>query len=295
MAVDIIPQYNRILDLTLIADNGQKLVIQCPRRGRKPSIEINGSYAGDQNLKPFNITVKNLYIDLLTSSYAKIEITAGYENNTIHLEGTIVSIYQESPGPEGRTVIQCLYGTFQNWLDASVQMTYEAGTSLEVILNEIKGKMGAYSVKLGESAKNLKIKTPFNHDGAARQALVKLETEYFADEKLHLFLRNDMLCGICYTKTNDYIGRHKLEYMSAPPQSNAGGEDGSAYTTVTAPWIPQLNVGDLLEIPQKAYMRFYQTVGSGGKNTQFIQVTTLSFHFGTTGGVNSMTVQGFNV
>ena len=105
---------------------------------------------------------------------------------------------------------------------------------------------------------------------------------------------DDMLCGICYTDNSGYIISHKLEYMSAPPQANAGGEEGSAYTTITAPWIPQLKVGDRLEIPQRVYMRFFATVGAG-KATQFIQVTTMSIHFGTTGGVNSMTVQGFNV
>ena len=94
MAVNLIPQYNRILDITLEADNGQKLYIKCPRRGRKPNIEINASYAGNQNLMPFNVAIKNLYIDLLSTSYAKISITAGYENNTISMSGTIISIYQ---------------------------------------------------------------------------------------------------------------------------------------------------------------------------------------------------------
>lgn len=293
MALDIIPQYNRILDITLESDSGQKLVITCPRRGRKPSIELNANYAGNQNLMPFNVTVKNLYIDLLSTKYAKIKITAGYENNHIPMEGTIMSIYQESPGPEGRTVIQCVFGKYQTWLDASVDLDYDEGTTLETILNEIKTKLGAYSVTLRGTAAGLTLKEKYNHAGTARDALKKLEKQ-FEDSKLHLFIRNDMLCGVCYTDNNGYIISHKLEYMSAPPQANAGGEDGSAYTTITAPWIPQLKVGDRLEIPQRVYMRFFSTVGAG-KATQFIQVTTMSIHFGTTGGVNSMTVQGFNV
>lgn len=186
-----------------------------------------------------------------------------------------------------------MYGTFETWLNTSVQLDYDAGTSLSTILDDIKNKMGAFSVTLRGKAASLSVKEAFVFDGLAKDAFKKLEN-IFADSKLHLFLRNESVCGICYEDNTGYIISHKLEYMSAPPQANAGGEEGSAYTTVTAPWIPQLRPGDRLEIPQRVYMRFFNTVGTG-KATQFIQVTTMSIHFGTTGGVNSMTVQGFNV
>lgn len=293
MAVEKIPQYNRIIDLTLESDSGQKLYIQCPRRGRKPSIELNASYAGNSTLMPFNIAVKNLYLDLLSISYAKVKLKVGYENNTIDMEGTILTIYQESPGPEGRTIIQCQMGNFTQWLDAAVQIQFDAGTKLMDVLEEIRSRMGALKVEAGETAKTLSLKSRFDWDGTARGALAELEKR-FEDNHLHLFMRNEMICAICYT-TTDYIASYKLDYMSAPPQPNAGGEEGTAYTTITAPWIPQLNIGDMLEIPQQVYMRYLQTVNAKGKATQFIQVTSLSLHFGTTGGVNSMTVQGFNV
>ena len=82
--------------------------------------------------------------------------------------------------------------------------------------------------------------------------------------------------------------------MSAPPQENAGDSGGTYYTTVTAPWEPKLQKGDLLIIPSKVYVRNFTLVG-GLSKTQKIEVTSLSFHFGTTGGTNSMTVQGFIV
>ena len=310
MAVDKIPQYNRIIELTLettpqtsitqtatgsnFATGTRKLKIPCPVRGRKPSIEINASYAGNSTLFAFNVKVKNLYLDLINAQYATIKLKVGYENNTIDMEGTILSIYQESPGPEGSTIIQCQdSGTFTTWLDAKLQVYFEAGTTLGDILEKIKDAIGANQVMMGTKARTLSLKTIFYHDGTAREALEKLE-KVFMDDNLHAFLRNDMICAICYT-SNDYVESFKLDYMSAPPQPNAGTSEGTAYTTVTAPWIPQLKIGDRLEIPQAKYMRYLTTVNAKGKATQFIQVTALSLHFGTTGGINSMTVQGFDV
>ncbi len=296
MAVDKIPNYNRIIDLTLISTNGKRIQVPqggCPRRGRKPSIEINASYAANNTLMPFNIKIKNLYLDLIPVQYARVEMKVGYENNNIDMAGSILSIYQESPGPEGSTIIQCEMGDFQTWLDAAVQLNFEAKTPLEKVLEEIKGKMGATSVVIKPSAKALTLETPFPFDGTARGALAELE-KLFQEEKLHVFLRNETLCAICYTK-NDFINSHKLEYMSAPPQPNAGTSEATAYTTVTAPWLPQLNIGDRLEVPQKTYVRYKTTVNASAKATQFIQIYSMSIHFGTTGGVNSMTVQGFNV
>ncbi len=294
MALEKIPQFNRIIDLTIIGKNGNQQVIYCPRHGRKPSIEINVTYADNNSLYAFNVAVKNLYLDFVNEQYATIKLTVGYADNTVDMEGTILSIYQESPGPEGRTIIQCQEGKMQQWLDAAVQLYFEPGTSVKNILEQIKSKVGAHQVTMGTKASTLSLKTPFEHDGSARGALTKLQ-DVFKDEKLYVFLRNETLCAICIGEA-DYIASHKLEYISAPVQPNAGSESGDAgYTTVTAPWIPQLRNGDCLEVPAKVYQRFLTTVNKNAGDTIFIQVFKISVHFGTTGGVNQMTVQGTNM
>ena len=294
MALERIPQFNRIIELIIIGKNGKQFVIPCPEKGRKPNIEINVSYAANNALYAFNVTVKNLYLDFVNEQYATIKLKVGYAGNTVDMEGTILSIYQESPGPEGRTVIQCQEGKMQQWLDATVQLYFEQGTTVESVLQKIKDKIGAHQVTVGNKASTLKLKIPFEHDGSAREALTKLQ-DNFKDEKLFVFLRNDTLCAICIGE-NDYIASHKLEYTSAPVQPNAGTESGDAgYTTVTAPWIPQLRIGDKLEIPAKVYMKYLTTVNKSLGGSLFIQVFKISLHFGTTGGVNSMTVQGTNM
>ena len=294
MALEKIPQFNRIIELTIIGKDKQEIRIPCPRHGRKPSIEINVTYAANNSLYAFNVTVKNLYLDFVNEQYASIKLKVGYADNLVDMEGSILSIYQESPGPEGRTVIQCQEGKMQQWLDAAVQLYYEPGTPIRDILEQIKTKVGAHQVSVGDKASNLKLPAAYEHDGSAREALTKLQ-DYFKDEKLYVFLRNDTLCAICIGEA-DYIASHKLEYTSAPVQPNAGSESGDAgYTTVTAPWIPQLSIGDKLEIPAKVYMRFLTTVNKKAGGTIFIQVFKITVHFGTTGGVNQMIVQGTNM
>ena len=291
MALGEITQFTRIIELTIISDNGKEIKIPCPKKGRKPTIEINATYASTNVLQPFNVTVMNLYLEDITQ-YAKIKLTLGYENNLVEMEGSITTIYQESPGPEGKTVIQCEYGgSMTSWLDATGQFYFEKGTLLSKVLDAIKEKIGANHVTIGDKAAKLSLEAPFEFDGTARGAMAELQKN-FEDKKLYVFLRNDTLCALCIT-TEDYIASHKLEYTSAPVQPNAGTSDGSGgYMTVTAPWIPQLSIGDRLEIPARVYMRYLTAVNKNAGSTIFMQVSEMSIHFGTTRGVNSMTVKG---
>lgn len=280
--------FNRIIDISLIPETGKPKTIACPRHGRKPSIEIDGNFYADMTLPAFHITVKNLNLDLQKEQYARIKVVCGYEGNTVPIEGTILSIYPESPGPESNTVIQCQLGNVKDWLEASVNLNFEAGTVLTSILDAIKSQLGVQVFK-GDQAKTLKLETPFMHNGSAREAIAKL-IKTFEAKRLALFMRDTTLCAVCVT-TGDFVGTHVLQYISAPPQMNLGDEHGTYYMTIKAPWMPKLRIGDLLEVPSRIYMHNYKLVGTG--KTQRIQVTTISFHFSTTGGANSMTVQGF--
>lgn len=287
-----ISRFNKIIDLTLETSSGKKMVIKCPRHGRKPSIEINGCYSMRGFLPSFNVTVKNLYLDLQTDQYSKITVEAGYagtvKGSTATFKGTILTIYQAQPGPEGETVIQCQQGIMQEWLDATVSLNYDPGTSISDILEEIKNKLGATDVKQGEKARLLTTQQPFIYDGTARGAMAKLEKQ-FEDKKLVVYMREATLYAEIIGE-GDNTGLKILKFLSAPPQPNTGGANGAYYTTVTAPWMPDLNLYDKLQIPSRVYLYKYGVVGTG--KTQNIQVTNLDFHFGTTSSANKMTVQG---
>lgn len=281
-------RFNRIIDLVLYTTDGGMKTIRCPRHGRKPSIEINGTYTSRSFLESFNLTVKNFYMDLQTEQYARIKVVAGYENKTIEFEGTILTIYQEEPGPDGKTVIQCKWGKLQDWLDASGNFQFDAGASITDVLEAIKNQLKATQIKTGDNAKALTLKEPFLFNGTARGAMDHL-AEMFQDKGLVVILRDTTLYANCIGD-NDTVAPKIMQYMSAPPQPNTGGSDGTYYTTVTGPWMPDLNLFDKLTIPSRVYIRNFGLVGTG--KTQNIQVTQLSFHFGTTGSTNSMTVQG---
>ena len=290
MAIKTLPKFNRIINLTFYTNQGIPRNVRCPVKGRKPNIEISGNFTSKCELSAFNVTIKNFYIDLTSEQYTRLKVEAGYEGNTITFEGTILSMYPEAPGPEGSWVIQCQNGRMQNYLDATVQLNFLPGTPLRMVLSEISKKLGTYKVHTGTKAGLLNLETRLQFDGTARNAMARLE-QLFINYDLAVFVRENMLCAVCINK-GDYINVHTLQYMSGLPQPQAGGSDGTYYTTITAPWEPKLQRGDLLRIPSKLYIRNFTVVGT--KNTtQVIQVNTLSFHFGTTGGANSMTVQGF--
>ena len=285
-------RFNRIINLTFYRKTGLPITIKCPTKGRKPNIEINGNFTAKSYLPAFNITVKNLYLELKGEQYTKLKVEAGYEGNTVEFTGTIMTMFQEEPGPEGKTIIQCMYGNAQSWLDATVKMAYEKGTPLTTVLAELGKKIQVYRTRSGTTVKTLTMPERFECDGTARDAIEKLK-KVFTDKNLAIFVSDNLLKAICMAK-GDHIQAHTLQYMSAPPQENTGDESGTFYTTVTAPWEPKLQIGDQLIIPSRVYMRNMISVGNI-KGKQTIQVTTLSFHFGTTGGTNSMTVQGFLV
>lgn len=297
--------FNRIIDISFITSAASKYdsrgfalngiadqrSIYCPRHGRKPEIEINGTFTTKDYLPVFNITVKNLYLDLQKEQYAKVKVSCGYDGNTIPIEGTILTMYQESPGPDGKTVIQCKMGNLTDWLEANVDLNFDTGTAITDILDAIKTKLKVSQVIIGNEARTLNLKEKFMHNGSAREGMAKL-AKVFEENNLAVFMRENKLIAICLA-TGDKVGEEVLQYMSAPPQPNTGDKAGTYYTTITAPWMPKLQIGDILTIPSRVYMRNFGMVGNG--KTQRIQVTAISFHFGTTGSTNSMTVQGFMV
>lgn len=283
-------KFNRIINFFMYSAK-DIVVVRCPERGRKPNITINGSFTTENYLPAFNITVKNMYLELKGKQFNKILVKAGYENNIVTLEGTIISLYQETPGPEGSTVIQCVQGSMQEWMDSTISMNYGAGTMLSTIMTNMSLKLKTYGARLGQTAMTLMLNEPFEYDGTVRGAIDKLR-QVFNDQNLCIVIRNNVLTAVCLSK-GDSIQRHKLEYLSAPPQSNAGDSSGTYYTTVTAPWEPKLQIGDALEIPTNTYIKNFSIVNSL-KKTQTIQVTAISFSFSTVGSENQMIVQGFN-
>ena len=287
-------RFNRIIDLAFFTQDGDAVYVKCPRHGQKPKIEINGIFtygtSGGMCLSAIDITVKNLYLDLLDKQYSKIRIKAGYANNLITIDADINTMYQQGPGPEGTTVIQCIHGAVTSWLDTYVKLSFKAGTKLEDIISAIKTKLKVTDVIIGKVAREQSLKIACQYDGTARGAMSYLE-QLFTDKKLMVFMQGTTLCAVCCLE-GDYVKTHVLEYLSAPPQQNPGDEEGMYRTQITAPWMPELQLGDALEIPSQIYIKNASLVG-GAKKKQKMIVTRLDFHFSTVGSVNNMTAEGY--
>jgi len=283
--------YNRIIKLTLYRQDKPEIILPCPPKGRKPKIEISGNILPSMDIPAFNLTIKNLYLEIRGDLFTKVKVEAGYEGATAPIEGSINTIYQESPGPEGTTYIQCWEGQMASWLDTCINVEYPAGTTLSLIIAEIGNKLKTKGSYTGaKHASTLRLKDKFVHNGTVRDAISKLKT-LFSDDYLVIYMRNDILTAICLTQ-GDYVNVHTLDHMSAPPQFNNGDKEGTYNLTITAPWDPTLQPGDMLIVPSPAYQKYGEIVGTK-TGTQKIQVQNIAFHFGTTGGTNSMTVQGY--
>lgn len=300
MAVNL-ENFNRIIDLEFttggakyddkgFALNKTKSII-CPRHGIKPNIEINATYGAAFQLHAFHITIKNLYVDLRTEQYSHIRVRAGYANNNTVFEADILNMYQDNPGPESTTTIECLTGNLtQTWLDSTVSLDFKSGTTLNEIMQKLKSKLNASSVTLGKAAIKLSLEQPMQFNGTVRSALISLQ-DRFKDDYLQVFMQGSKLCAVCNTK-GDYINQRVLQYMSAPIQKNPGDEQGNWTAMITAPWMPDLLPGDELVIPNQVYIRDGNLVG-GAQPTQKMEITEMSFHFSTVGRVNQMTCEGF--
>lgn len=299
-------RFNRVIDISFLTSTASKYdsrgfartdvaaqrSIVCPRHGIKPDIQINGTLGSDGLLWAFHIMIKNFYYDLLTEQYSRIKVRAGYANKPITFEANIMNMYQQSPGPDGTTVIECVYGNVtQEWLDTMVNLNYDKGTMLTDILDALKNKLNATDKVTGKLTKELKLDDPLQFEGTAREAFVRLE-ERFPDKHLQVFMRGDKLCAVCLTE-GDYIEEHTVQYLSAPPKKTPGDKSGTWTTQITAPWMPEVLPGDELTIPLQTYIRNGQLVG--GKKQQKMHVTKMSFHFGTKGSINQMTCDGYIV
>lgn len=301
MAVEAIANFNRIINLSFLINTGTgagskakykkdpNLTITCPVRGRKPAIEITGSFSTDDSLPPFNIAVKNLYMDIPESQYPQIEVTAGYESSLQTFVGSILSMYQESPGPEGRTIIQCYTGTTKSWLEETVKLQFDKeGYKLTDALQLLADALGLRLIT-SDSVKQMTGKTSLQFEGKPQDAIAQLKS-MFLDERLVISARADELRA--YSK-NDTKGINdvELKFLSTPPQQQAGS-DGTIYATVVAPWIPTLRPGDKITYSTWQYMKTFNT--SRTNKTSLI-VDNIQFHFGTVGSVNQMTIQGHAV
>lgn len=281
-------RFDKKIDIHFLDDDGEdKAAIICPEKGRKPTIEIVGQYLAGDCVAHMNVTIKNFYLDAVGKAYPKIKISAGYGKKKKDFVCYIFSIFQESPGPEGSTVIQCTPKNLNNWLTATVNAHVDAGGSLKEAVSAISDAVEGFDDPLiDDGAADMKSETQLDFNGLAREELRKVQ-KAFPDAVISV--NGNQI--VCWSKNKPKSKtRRSIDFMSAPPQITGGGSN-AVMAVITAPWDPDLKCGDLVEFPA----RFY--AGRSGNVTKEAETMTMipysvQFQFSTTGNANKMVLTG---
>lgn len=283
---------NKIIDIDFITENGivdKTAQIKTPAKGRKPSIEITGQLVPNDSSHLISVIIKNLYMDLTRQKYQRVKISAGYENGQkIALDGTIVYMYQASPGPESDVVIQLMPFVYKPWVETQVDLNFEAGYTLKNVLEELSLKIG-YNMPDIQKGLDATINAPFIFSGAAKDAAAKIREHYSG-------IYPDLTIQATDTKIKAYIfgqdtsrKKYRINYLKAPPQLVGGGSSGVA-ATITAAWQPEIRPGDKVIVNTSFYSTTSMLFNTQQEMT--ILVNTIDFHFDTTGSANQMVIMG---
>lgn len=279
--------FNKIIDVTITSSSGEEIKIICPKSGRKPNIEVTGTLFTDNNIPQFNIIIKNFYIaPSQDKEYSKVTVWMGYaDGKHIAFTGSIFFMYQDSPGPESSTVIQCMSGSLTPWLTSNINASLAAGYTLEQVVTLINNKLG-YK-KTPYFKKDIKNKTsaePLEYNENINGLIAKIRERF----SVILITINDQLVVYPVGEAHGLV-RHEIKFLSAPPVFQGGG-DTQSYAQITAPYNPDIKPGDEVTVYSSVYKTRTGLTNVSSKTT--IAVANVQFHFSTVGTVNQMVIEG---
>lgn len=280
--------FDRIIDIELTETSGRVLTIACPRKGRKPAIEVSGNFFAN-TVQNASLKMTNFYPDKPLNAgnedgavYSWIKIYAGYANgDTTVIEGQAFVSYTESPGPDGVTVITFFTGPLDPLKNVVLNANWKENTSINSVVDDICSKLSQGSsikierksyvsdnVKVGEGG--LSVSSNFAEIAAKLSKVYNLKV--YAEGKYII------VCDAELGKTDEYT----LNFVTSIKKSGAG-------YTIIAPWIPGIRQNDTVILDAK----YYTVENYGGIAVKFgkrFTVITASFEFSTVGDKNTMTL-----
>lgn len=276
--------WNKLIDITLKAPSdsgtGESFTIKTPRAGRKPNIEISGVITQKDFVSSFEIRITNLYLaDKILSDYHEIEVIAGYENKmSAGIKGTILNIYNESPGPDKVTVIQCAAASFNKWLNTTVNLELDENFKLSEAVDKITKSLNFDEAFIDSAIQSMTSPTPLKINGGAKQAVSELE-KLFPEIKIILSPNKISI----YPKEGKTNGKnYLLPLLIQAPQFSGG------VVNLIAPWQPEIFPGDTVTFSTNYYST--QTT-STDKIGNTAEVVSLEFNFSTY-STNEMHITG---
>ena len=293
-----VPLWDKVLDLTLINEDGTQDVITTPSadatgvtHGRKQTVRLKGRLLPSNILIGLELRVTNLYLVKSLTSYKRIRVDAGYrgmsggQSVTTAFEGSIQFSFQELPGPDSVVCFQFLLGDLTTWTGALYAGTLEGGTSLFANLQFIAATMGL-TLRYNVSPDRV-LPADLPYTGLTKDLLPELENMFAAhDDK-----QNDIGLRLCpigkfllaYTMDQGLSQEVavRLDYITHAKHTSYGWE-------IQAPWVPNIVPGQLIVIDPKYFRQDFG--GSLVSKTNTYRVLVIEFDFCTTDATNMMTL-----
>lgn len=276
---NVFPLFDKIINVTLKQKTGEISYIQCPRIGRKPTINISGKILPSPILSEIDLRITNLFTgDTPLDAYKYLKIEAGYAGDLkATIEGEVVNAYQETPGPDGITVFKMLQGYFTNWTNVTGSNQWTAGDGVNTVLGYLAGLLGLELKSTLPDSLQIAAPSGWNFTGLVKDFLIDLAS------RLNIYIYPSGPFLIVYDSKGSSGIFHTLKYFITPPRHEAYGYN------LTAPWDPTIRPGDILTVDTRYMRQTYGGAQVGNSQTNFI-ANTISFDFGTTDETNSMII-----
>lgn len=269
--------YNKIIDITFKTQNS-KVVVNTPRTGIKPHIELSATMSRGTFAQDFEIRLTNFYSDDIANEITDVEVVAGYENSTkVAFKGKVNLVYTESPGPDKVTVIACSTADYETLTQAVINMKLAKGFMLKDAMKKISAALQFDTPQIDKSLETKTCAAPFSHNGKALDAITALKTA-FPDISVTVSGNTLSVAPTEGKGTNPRI--HDVVLLTQAPQYSGGT------VNIIAPWNPDIKCGDYIHFPATFSKKTVAAIV-----TDVAQVNTIQLNF-STDDTNEMNVSG---
>jgi hypothetical protein len=285
MELTTVDLFDKIINIQLIANDGQTDTIICPSIGIKPDINLSGEFVPSNTISKVDLRLTNFYTKRPLSDYTTnqdtgavgyISITAGYKTNLVtNIYGECLTAYQESPNPDGVTCFEIMIGEFGTWVNSKINFTMQKGQTFNYLLTQIKNSLNM-DIKFGLVGLPTTLNLNFHFNGYVKDLIYKIMQMF-----PNIVIRPSGKTLYVYDINKGTGIKHILKYLT-------DAHKVAGKFTITAPWIPDCLPGDTVELDPKIYTGSF---GSEIVPGTLYEVFKHSFNFSTNEGVNEMTLE----
>jgi hypothetical protein len=263
-------------------------IITMPAVGMKPNIGINAEFITSEVVQNPMIRLTNFYPSKPLSDYKWFQCLAGYRDSPdwAGFEGQVWIAYQESPSPDGVTLISCAIANMTDVYNAKIDLHVEKNTYLSEVFTNIKNALTdntGVQWSLENSLPDIQIPMQLDFTGYVKDLLANLKKMFgfqygYEGKTLVIYSINEGRTAIDPVKIN---------YLSSPPTQAAVG------VTFAAPWMPELRPGMQVYIDPVYFKQKYDATKVDISSTLVCQ--TINVEFNTVTQQNIMTVLALNI